>query len=323
MSILDSATDVLRLMASTQSELTMTDLVGALGMPKSSASRVLKHMTEVGLLVRNPTSLAYRPSLLLLELSHLVRSTTPLIEMCQQALEALGREFGQTGYVSLLDGNDVLVLHVRPGTQALRAMTHPGYRVPSWATSTGRSLLARESNDAIRKRFAAVLPMSDSDKSNKPDEATASSHLKRRSEAAPEEPQTALPGWDVVSVGGPQTIDQLCEVLDVVRAQRYAIAESEALAGICSIGCAVGDPVSAETLSFCLSFPAGVYSAEQVEHMAISVRSRAASIASAIGDTFWSGPRGSSASATSTPIDSRSDAHPAAPASPHSPSHSY
>ena len=322
MSILDSATDVLRLMASAQSELTMTDLVGALGMPKSSASRVLKQMTEVGLLVRNPTSLAYRPSLLLLELSHLVRSTTPLIEMCQQALEALGREFGQTGYVSLLDGNDVLVLHVRPGTQALRAMTHPGYRVPSWATSTGRSLLARESNDTIRKRFATVLPMSDSDKANKSEESTKSGHLERHNETSGAT-LAAAPGWDVVSMGGPQTVDQLCEALDVVRTQRYAIAESEALAGICSIGCAVGDPVSAETLSFCLSFPAGVYSTAQLEHMAISVRSRAASIARAIGDTFWSGPPGFSASSESSEssaasVDSRSASHPAAPPSSHS-----
>ena len=262
MSILDSASDVLRLMASKQSELTMTDLVGALDMPKSSASRVLKHMTSVGLLVRNPTSLAYRPSLLLLELSHLVRSTTPLIEMCQQALDVLGREFGQTGYVSLLDGNDVVVLHVRPGTQALRAMTNPGYRSPAWATSTGRSLLARESNADVRQRFSNGF------------------HID-----AP--------------IGGPQTVDQLCDALDLVRAQRYAIAENEAFAGICSVGCAVGDPVSAETLSFCLSFPSGIYSAEQLVHLADSVRSRAALIARAVGDVFW-------ASAPVTPSSSHS-----------------
>lgn len=285
MSILDSATDVLRLMAATQSELTMTDLVGALRMPKSSASRVLKHMTEVGLLVRNPVSLAYRPSLLLLELSHLVRSTTPLIEMCQQALEGLGREFGQTGYVSLLDGSDVLVLHVRPGTQALRAITHPGYRVPSWATSTGRSLLARESNDAIRQRFADGLPISAPDAGN--------------------------------PMGGPQTVDQLCDALDVVRAQRYAIAESESLVGICSIGCAVGDPVSAETLSFCLSFPAGVYAADQLKHMAMSIRSRAESIARAIGDPFWSRPAGASAASASASAPASATSHSSSPSSSH------
>ncbi len=58
-------------MAARQAEVTMTDLVERLDMPKSTASRVLKQMAEEGLLVRNPTTLAYRPSLLLLELSHL------------------------------------------------------------------------------------------------------------------------------------------------------------------------------------------------------------------------------------------------------------
>ena len=153
MSILETATAVLRLMALRQSEVTMTDLVEHLSMPKSSASRVLKQMAEEGLLVRNSTTLAYRPSLLLLELAHIVRSSTPLIEMCAQAMDTLGTETGHTGYISLLDHNDVVVLRVRPGSQALRAMTNAGRRLPSWATSTGRALLARESDAQIRERF--------------------------------------------------------------------------------------------------------------------------------------------------------------------------
>lgn len=158
MSILETATAVLRLMAARQAEVTMTDLVERLDMPKSTASRVLKQMAEEGLLVRNPTTLAYRPSLLLLELSHLVRASTPLIEMCAQALDELGQEYGHTGYVSVLDGDDVVVLRVRPGSQALRAMTNPGHRLASWATSTGRSLLARETDEQIGTRFPDGLP---------------------------------------------------------------------------------------------------------------------------------------------------------------------
>ncbi|GAB3629122.1 Transcriptional regulator KdgR [Pandoraea terrae] len=258
MSILETATAVLRLMAARQSEVTMSDLVERLNMPKSTASRVLKQMAEEGLLTRNPTTLAYRPSLLLLELSHLVRSSTPLIEMCAQALDALGQEYGHTGYVSVLEGNDVVVLRVRPGSQALRAMTNPGHRSPSWATSTGRSLLARESEAEIRGRFPEGLP-----------------HL-------------TLNG---APIGGPATLDALITELDATRQRRYAVAENEALSGVCSVGCAVADPDSGESLSFCMTFPSATLPRAEIDAIARSVASHAELIGRSVGDAFWTSPR--------------------------------
>jgi DNA-binding IclR family transcriptional regulator len=196
-----------------------------LSMPKSSASRVLKQMAGEGLLVRNPTTLAYRPSLLLLELAHIVRSSTPLIGMCAQALDTLGTETGHTGYISLLDHNDIVVLRVRPGSQTLRAMTNPGHRLPSWATSTGRALLAPESDAQIRERFPDGLPV-----------AMVS----------------------VAPIGGPTTVDELIHALNETRCHRYAVAENEALSGVCSVGCAVADPASGECLSFAGPFLAAL-----------------------------------------------------------------
>ncbi|WP_174997246.1 IclR family transcriptional regulator [Pandoraea iniqua] len=258
MSILETATAVLRLMAARQAEVTMTDLVERLDMPKSTASRVLKQMAEEGLLVRNPTTLAYRPSLLLLELSHLVRASTPLIEMCAQALDELGQEYGHTGYVSVLDSHDVVVLRVRPGSQALRAMTNPGHRLASWATSTGRSLLARETDDQIRARFPDGLPT-------------------LRENGQP--------------IGGPATLDALLKKLQTVRDLRYAVAENEALSGVCSVGCAVADPNSGECLSFCMTFPAAMLPAAEIQAIAQRVASHAELIGRSVGDPFWTSPR--------------------------------
>ncbi|KWC91763.1 IclR family transcriptional regulator [Burkholderia cepacia] len=252
MSILETVTAVFRVMTGQQSEVTVTDLVDHLSMPKSSASRVLKQMMEAGLLVRSPVTLAYRPSLLLLELAHVARSATPLVEMCAQALDELGNTYGHTGYISLLDGNDVMVLRVRPGSQSFRAMTSPGHRSPAWATSTGRSLLARESDAQIRERFPEGLK--------------------------------AMSG----SVGGPQTVEELCNRLDSIRRQGYAIVDNEALAGVCAVGCAVSDPASGECMSFCLSFPSGALSEKEVNRIGMSLSSHASLIGRAFGDPFWS-----------------------------------
>ncbi|KND59111.1 Transcriptional regulator, IclR family [Candidatus Burkholderia verschuerenii] len=197
MSILDTATTVLRLMAQEQRELSMIDLVDRLDMPKSTASRVLKQMTETGLLERDKKSLAYRPSMLLLELSHLVRSASPLIDMCAQALETLCAQYGHTGYVSVLEGNDVVVLRVRPGSLAFRAMTNPGHRSASWATSTGRALLASESDDVIRARFPLGLRPA-----NAPDSADS-----------PQIDDARAP------TRGPATLDALIGEIDVTRSR--------------------------------------------------------------------------------------------------------
>jgi DNA-binding IclR family transcriptional regulator len=266
MSILETATTVLRLMAREQRELSMIDLVDRLDMPKSTASRVLKQMTETGLLERDKKSLAYRPSMLLLELSHLVRSTSSLIDMCAQSLDTLGARFGHTGYVSVLEGNDVVVLRVRPGSLAFRAMTNPGHRSASWATSTGRALLARETDDAIRARFPLGLrPADAADTADTPpiDDARAPAR-------------------------GPATLEALMDEIAVTRSRGYALAQNEALYGVCSVGCAVADPSSGECLSFCLSFPAGAEDAAAIAELGDAVREEAGAIGRSLGDPYWS-----------------------------------
>jgi DNA-binding IclR family transcriptional regulator len=252
MSILDTASDVLRLMARRQSDVTMTDLVEQLGMPKSTASRVLKQMSETGLLSRDPISLAYRPSMLLLELGHLVRAATPLIDMCAAALESLCGRYGHTGYISLLEGQDVVVLRVRPGSHALRAMTNAGHRSAAWATSTGRALLARESDADVRQRF--------------PD---------------------GLPSPDPLQGRGPTSIDALLQELARTRTRGYALAQNEALSGVGSIGCGVADLASGERLSFCLSFPDGTLDPHDIVALGHEIRAQAAQIGRALGDPFW------------------------------------
>lgn len=251
MSILDSATSVLRLFARSEHDLTVTDIVAGLNLPKSSASRLLKQMMECGLLERDAQTLAYRPALLLLEVSHQVRATAPLLRRMEQALEALVHESGHTGYISVLDetGTSVVVLRVHHGTHPLRVVTWPGHRSPAVATSTGRALLARLDDTVIDARFAALLP--------------------------------------AASPNSPQDLAGLHASLQRIRQQGWASAQDEALPGVGSLSCAVADPASGETLAFCLSFPAGPDQADGIDSLAERLTGHARAIGRAIGDPFW------------------------------------
>jgi DNA-binding IclR family transcriptional regulator len=252
MTILNSATEVLRLLARGERDLTVTDVVNGLAMPKSSASRLLKQMMEAGLLERNATSLAYRPALLILELSHQVRASTPLLKRMEHILEAMVRETGHTGYISVLDetGEHVVVMRVIHGSLALRVVTWPGHRSPAYATATGRALLARLDDETIRQRFAAT-PMAE------------------------------------LSTRSPQNVGELIARVEQVRRCGWALALDEALPGVGSISCSVADPNSRETLAFCLSFPAPAGEAATVQALQESLLGHARSIGRAAGDSFW------------------------------------
>ncbi|EKT61848.1 IclR family transcriptional regulator [Providencia burhodogranariea] len=145
MSILSSVVDVYRLFLRSGDELTVTTLVNELGMPKSSASRLLKQMSEYGLLEKKKDAPIYRPGLIIMELAHRARGMNPLIDMSLESLDEITKETGFTSYVSLRDKDQVRVVHARIGNSMLQVITQPGTRLPIAGTSTGKALLSRNS----------------------------------------------------------------------------------------------------------------------------------------------------------------------------------
>ncbi|CAM3751740.1 IclR family transcriptional regulator [Bordetella sputigena] len=254
MSVLENATRVLRVLAQHGGEVSMTEIVAHLGLPKSSSSRLLKQMLESGLLERDPATLKYRPALLLLEVAHQARGSTPLIRRLEQALESLVADTGHTGYISVLDENrrDVVVLRAFHGSHPLRVVTQPGYRLPAYASSTGRALLARLDGDAARQAHpAATHP---------------------HAHVLPHAPRDAV---------------ALAAQLDEVRARGWAWALDESLAGVGSVSATVADPQSGETLAFCLSFPASLNRPGFIDALAHRLVGYVAAIGRAAGDAFW------------------------------------
>lgn len=251
MSSLDTAATVLRLMAALGHEATVTDVSTRLDLPKSSVSRLLKHMSEAGLLERDPASRSYRPSLLLLEVGRLACHDAPLCDRMEAALRELTQLTGHTGYISVLEGSDVIVLRVSPGTQALRLVTFPGHRSPAWATSTGRALLARMDDAAVAARLAPV-----------------------RYDLPP---------------NAPQSLDDVLRRLARIRLDRFAVALDETLEGTGSVSAALVDPATGSGLAFCLSFPrrSGEEARAEIHRLSELLTLKADAIGRAIGDPLW------------------------------------
>ncbi|WP_028660512.1 IclR family transcriptional regulator [Nocardioides insulae] len=142
MSTLANARAVLELIVARGREITVSDVVAELGVPKSSASRTLSEMAKHGLLVRD-SSRAYRPAPLVISAAQVAGGSRSVLAVLEESLEVLVAATGYTGYVNVLDGRDSVVLLLRMGSNVLQAHTPPGYRAPAFATSMGRAILSR------------------------------------------------------------------------------------------------------------------------------------------------------------------------------------
>lgn len=240
MTILASAAQVLRCFSSECGELTVTDLVAKLGMPKSNASRLLRTMRDVGLLETVGTSKRYRPGLMLVDLSSVYRQASTLIQRADAIVARVSAAYGHTGYVTVRDGLEVSAVTDCPGTNALRVVSSIGRRLPAFASATGRSLLARLPDAAVRQMHQARLQ--------------------------PPSPHS------------PQTVDELIARLEPIRRDGFALSTDEATRGVDAVAVAVADAATGEELSLCIVFPAATTDEAQRHEIARALMAGAAEI---------------------------------------------
>lgn len=244
MSILHSTAAILQLMQRLRRSITTADVIAELGFPKSTASRIMKQLCETGFLEKNTALGTFAPGLMLLEAVWMTQQSTTLAQDVETALRSLSEKTGHTGYISVLDGSDVLVLRVVPGRHALRVLTLPGTRSPAWRTSTGRALLARLDDEQ------------------------------------------ALHCGDDGQLDAMQRSERIAR-LQRIREQRWSSAVNEAVSATASVSCAVGNPQSGETVSFCLSCPASLIDETDLGELALLLREKAEMIGRKYGDPWW------------------------------------
>lgn len=249
MSILETTANILKLMVDLQSGIRISDVITHLKMPKSTASRVMSQLESYGYLEKDPVQGTFLPGALIMSASHLVSRQMSLSDHVDTALRSLCERTGYTGYISMLDNQEILVLRVIHGRQALPVVTWPGSRSPAWGTSTGRALLSRFSDIQLHDFFASPQVVSQLSGSN-------------------------------------QDLSLLVAAVARARDAGYATAVNESVADTASVSCAVGDPATHEAVAFCLSFPQHLASPEELQRIATLLKETAITIARKTGDTL-------------------------------------
>lgn len=249
MSILETTANILKLMVDLRSGIRINDVISHLGMPKSTASRVMSQLESLGYLEKDEAQGTFLPGPLIMSASHLVSRQMTLSDHVDLALRSLCERTGYTGYISMLDNQEILVLRVIHGRDALPVVTWPGSRSPAWGTSTGRALLARLTDSQLQAFFASPLVVSQLS-------------------------------------GNQQQASELVAVVAHARDAGYAAAVNESVADTASVSCAVGDPATSEAVAFCLSFPQALATPEELQRIATLLKETAITIARKTGDTM-------------------------------------
>lgn len=249
MSTLANATDVLKLIARLRRDITVTDLITQLHMPKSSASRTLSQMSEYGLLDRDPLTRGYRPGKVVMEASHHSRGAQSALALLEAMLDALVRQTGYTGYINVLDGADSLVVQMRIGAGSLQVYTPPGTRAPAYSTSIGRAILARFADDEVRRLVGQRMDL-------------------RRGHV-------------------PRTPKDLLARLAQIRATGWSLSRGEFVANVAGISTAVQDPSTRQIYGLGIALPVQDLTEPLIERFGELIVDATRDVGRQIGDPYW------------------------------------
>jgi IclR family acetate operon transcriptional repressor len=196
----------------------VTDIGRALGLPKSSAHRLLAALGRRGLVERDARG-RYRPGIGLVALGLGALESEPVVVAARPVLEAAAHALGETCFLVAARAGRLVVLDKAEGTGFLRAAPRVGSNVPVHATAAGKLFLAF--GDA-----AIDLPA-------EPYEAFAERTCKRPSELAAEVERARtrgfaenceewIPGLSVLAAPVRAGERLIAAVAVAVPAQRYA-----------------------------------------------------------------------------------------------------
>ncbi len=166
---LDKALDVLDAVGSAARGLSQAELATRLALPRTTLYRLLATLVGRGLLRRDPQRRVYCLGMRCFEYARAAYAMPDLVAAAGIELRALRDLSGETSYLAVLDGLDVLSLERCDGPHSLRSQAAIGQRKPLHCTSQGKAILSAlppEERDALVRELtlSAATPRSITDR---------------------------------------------------------------------------------------------------------------------------------------------------------------
>ncbi len=151
------ALDVLEEFRGEVDELGVTELSKKLKLHKNNVFRILATLQSRNYIEQNRANDNYRLGVKCLELGQTFIQQRGMLKQAKPVLQELAEKTGETSYVSILRGDEVVYLDSVEPTATVRVVSRLGLHMPTHATAAGKALVAFESEEDLRKRFGAEL----------------------------------------------------------------------------------------------------------------------------------------------------------------------
>jgi DNA-binding IclR family transcriptional regulator len=175
--------------------------------------------------------------------------STPLVDACSPYIAQLSKQTQCTGYISMLEGRNIMVMRMFPGRTYLQVVTPAGSLLPAAETAIGRAILARYTDREVTERYQE--------------------------------------GYRVNSPNSPQTLEQLLTCLQEIRQKGWSAANNETLQGISTLATSVANKHRDEKVGICLSFPSPHESGDLPAEIRERIMAVTRQIAQKLGDEYW------------------------------------
>ena len=144
---LDRGLQVLRAFNRERPRCTLSDIAAQIGLSRAVARRSLLTLQHLGYVARQGRQFFLTPRVLELGYSYL--SSLDLTELAHEAMEQLSQRVGESCSMAVLDGSDIVYVARVAVRRLMSVALGVGARLPAFAASMGRVLLADKSDDEL------------------------------------------------------------------------------------------------------------------------------------------------------------------------------
>lgn len=153
---IDRAFDILELLSVESRGLTMTEIGRRLGLHKSTVHRMLSSLRERGYIEKSQETGKYRLGLGFVELASLHLNSLELKTEANPFMHQLTRHTGQTTFLAIRVGCDVVYIDKAETYDSLRRYKIIGRRRPLHTTALGKALLSGMTDEEVENLYADI-----------------------------------------------------------------------------------------------------------------------------------------------------------------------
>jgi IclR family pca regulon transcriptional regulator len=175
---------VVRVFDAEHRELGLSEVARAAGLTRAAARRFLLTLVKLGYMNFSDGRFSLSPRVL--ELGYAYLSSLTLPEVAQRHMEVLVAQVNESSSISVLDGIEIVYVARVPTRRIMSITLSVGTRLPAYATSMGRVLLAGLPDEQLRERMARidVKPLTPRTVKDKPALAKLLENVRRQGYAA-------------------------------------------------------------------------------------------------------------------------------------------